>query len=117
MTAPFDQDDVVIARLLQEAQREFPRWQFRRAGESWVAVRGEVERTAATIAELRAWLRTEAPGWRVWRSDVGRWWATREAPRRSRGEGRGVAHPRTPRLRRTPRRLPRGSRPTRGAAP
>ncbi|MET8161500.1 hypothetical protein ABZT47_34515 [Sphaerisporangium sp. NPDC005289] len=67
-------------RLLEEAQREFPHWQFRRAGESWAAVRGDIERTAATIAELRAGLRTEAPGWRVWRSDAGRWWATREQP-------------------------------------
>ncbi len=67
-------------RLLQEAQQEFPDWEFRRAAEGRAATLGGAEHEAASLAALRAALRIEVPGWRVWRSDAGRLWASREQP-------------------------------------
>ncbi|XVQ84976.1 hypothetical protein ACQP2K_40195 [Microbispora siamensis] len=69
----------VMDRLVAEARREFPDWCFTRTGEGWVARSSRAELSAATLAELRHIVRAVTP-WRVWRSDVGRWWATRERP-------------------------------------
>ncbi|MGW5262497.1 hypothetical protein ACWEQG_16090 [Microbispora sp. NPDC004025] len=69
----------VMDRLVAEARREFPDWCFARRGDGWVARSSRVELSAATLAELRHNVQVVSR-WRVWRSDVGRWWATRERP-------------------------------------
>ncbi|WP_206184943.1 hypothetical protein [Thermoactinospora rubra] len=83
MTAAPDNDDVVMDRLVREAQREFPGWRFTRTSTGWSANLGPACHAAASLAELRANLRTaspDTPAWSRWRSDTGRYWATRHRP-------------------------------------
>ncbi|MEO3853702.1 hypothetical protein [Acrocarpospora sp. B8E8] len=80
--------DVVMDRLLSEAQREFPDWTFSRHDDGWTAQRDGDDYTASSLAALRATLRTipaqvAPPGhvvWRTWESDRGRHWASRSIP-------------------------------------
>ncbi|TDD25082.1 hypothetical protein [Nonomuraea diastatica] len=49
--------DLVMEKLLQEAMREFPGWDFDRDASGWTAVRGETRFTRPSLAALRALLR------------------------------------------------------------
>ncbi|MDP4506538.1 hypothetical protein [Nonomuraea turcica] len=49
--------DFVMARLQQEAVREFPGWAFERDRSGWTAVHGDIRFTRPTLAALRAILR------------------------------------------------------------
>jgi hypothetical protein len=63
-----------------------------RSGPGVAAVRAPVRRAEAVaqphasaqdgVADQMAAIRTAFPGWSVWRSDEGRWWATRRCPLR-----------------------------------
>lgn len=70
---------LVLDRLVAEACREFPGWRFARVGDRWVAESARVELSAVTLAELRHIVRAVGR-WRIWRSDAGRWWASRCRP-------------------------------------
>lgn len=69
----------IMDRLAAEARWEFPDWCFTRTGEGWAARSARVELSAETLVELRHIVRAVSR-WSVWRSDAGRFWATRERP-------------------------------------
>ncbi|GGO08403.1 hypothetical protein GCM10010116_16990 [Microbispora rosea subsp. aerata] len=79
----------IMDRLVAEACREFPDWHFIRTGEGWVARSARVELSAGTLAELRHIVRAVSR-WHVWRSDAGRWWASRTRPFSTEAEEAGA---------------------------
>ncbi|MEV7011380.1 hypothetical protein [Streptosporangium sp. NPDC051022] len=88
----------VMTRVVESARHEFPDVDFNHDGEGWKASFGDTTLAAESIAALCALLRREAPisatmdaetvkarlsgrypGWSVWRSDHGLWYATLRA--------------------------------------
>ncbi|MEV8632888.1 hypothetical protein AB0395_14645 [Streptosporangium sp. NPDC051023] len=81
MAAPPLREDVVVDRVRQEAQCEFPDWRFSSSGGNWTAQRGKVRRSAKSLAELLAVLRVvtpDVPGWNVFWSDEHHLYASRD---------------------------------------
>ncbi|MER7213251.1 hypothetical protein ABT340_39825 [Streptosporangium sp. NPDC000239] len=78
--------DKVMARVLDQARQEFPAVKFGRGDlGTWTAVVGSGVLTATSVSRLLAQLRlkeelaADHPGWSIWISDGGRWYATRRA--------------------------------------
>ncbi|GII76654.1 hypothetical protein Sru01_16360 [Sphaerisporangium rufum] len=69
-----------MGRLLAETKHEFPGWSFTHATAGWTATKGDQQHRADSLAALRTVLRGFTEGWHIWRSDHGRWWATRDRP-------------------------------------
>ncbi|MFC3983438.1 hypothetical protein [Streptosporangium jomthongense] len=89
--------DKVMARVLDQARREFPNVRFSLNGATWTAAVGSGALTATSVSRLLAQLRlkeelaADHPGWSIWISDGGRWYATRRTELTKREADAGCA--------------------------